>query len=532
MIAHAETDGVIIKNIGPIEHLALDARPGTITVMVGYNGKGKSTALDVIDALTRGEAKLESRDGTTGGTATGFGVTIKVGRGGANRRTGDLVVTSVEDKLSIADFVEPNIKDPVAADGRRLKALVALAGLTASPTMFEALCDTPEEFRSIVKPESLAATDPVDMAARVKRDFESASRLQTTKAERLFGEIKAKLSANDGLDLTAEHDRDALQRKLENALHEQSTLKERTDAAGRSALARQQAQTALDKAVAAYTGPTVADAELQVTQATDDRDDRQKMVERLEDQLRELKADLQDTNTKLSLAVSARNGAISHETAISGWRNTLETTAAAESPSQNVIDAAAKDVETARQLNETGVRVRDAIARKAEADALELARAAAVKRAESLRDTAASVLDVLGDGVKLLVPGLRLDEQLRIIVPHPIRKECFYAELSHGERWRLALDLAVSAFQRKGERGVLAIPQPAWEGLDGPNRAIVAGKVAETDLIVFTAEAERGLPDCETCNGAGGGEGIGEVCPDCGGTGVSAASDLKVEVLN
>ena len=494
MIA-ATSESIVIDNIGPIEHLELDAKPGTITVFRGLNGQGKSTALEAIDALTRGNGKLESRDGTVGGTAVGFGVQIKVGRGGANRRTGDLVVTSVEDKLSIADFVEPNVKDPVAADGKRLKALVALAGLTADPEMFEKLCDTPEEFREIVKPESLEATDPVDMASRVKRDFESASRLQTTKAERFFGEIKAKLAANEGLDLTAEHDRQALQKRLEAAITEESALKERLQAAGRAALQRQEAESKLKKLVEGYTGPTLAEAEERLTKANDYRDSMQRIVESLESKLRQAKWDLQAASSELTIALATKASAASREETIATWRKTLESATNVNAPSEELLAAADDAVQIARRKNEDGVLIRAAIARRTEAEQLEVDRKAAVKSAQMLRDAAASTLDVLAAGVKSLVPGMKLDGQLRIIVPHQKRGECFYADLSHGERWRLALDLAVSAFERKGQRGVLAVNQEAWEGLDAINRKIIADHVAKTDLIVFTAESVKDLDE-------------------------------------
>ena len=496
MIAKAKkSEPVVLDNIGPIEHLELDAKPGTITVLRGLNGRGKTTALEAIDALTRGNGKLESRDGTVGGTAVGFGVQIKVGRGGANRRTGDLVVTAVEDKLSIADFVEPNLKDPVAADGRRLKALVALAGLTADPTMFESLCETPEEFRSVVKPESLEATDPVDMASRVKRDFEAASRLQTTKAERLFGEIKAKLAAIEGLNLVAEHDREVLQRRLEMAIAAQSALNERLQLAGRAALQRQQAESSLKNLVDGYTGPSLEDAAKAEQEALDERDCQQRLVEKAEDDLREFKADLQDANSRLSLAIAAKKAAAERESSIEKIKTILEVATANEPPSDAVLLDADHAVQAAQRQSEDGVLIRAAIARKNEAEALEASRVSAVKAAQSLRDAAVSTLDVLAAGVKSLVPGLKLDGQLRIVVPHHKRGECFYSDLSHGERWRLALDLAVSAFERKGQRGVLAIPQEAWEGLDAVNRKIIADHVATTDLIVFTAESNKELDD-------------------------------------
>lgn len=491
----ATPEPVVINNIGPIEHLELAAKPGTITVLRGYNGRGKSTALDAISALTRGGTGLESRDGTVGGTANGFGVQIKVGRGGANRRTGDLIVTAVEDKLSIADFVDPPVKDPVAADARRLKALVGLVGLKADPSVFYSLVGGEEQFAAIVKPETLKETDPVSLAEKVKRDIEAASRMANTKAERLFGEIKSKKEASSGIDLTAEHDRTVLQTNLENALNEQSALKERLQAAGRAALQRQTAEESLKKAMAGYKGLSVAEAEKKVTEATEERDAHQRMVQKLEDQLRELKADLATATGNLNVAIAERETALSHESATSGWRKTIETVTVSTAPSEAVIDAALKDVEAARLASEQGTLIRAAKERLAEADLLEEQRKAAVKSSERLRDAAKSVLDALAAGVKALVPGLEINNEFRLVVPHKKRGQCFFADLSHGERWKLALDIAVNAFERKGERGVLSIPQEAWEGLDGINRSLIADHVAETDLIVFTAEAERGTDE-------------------------------------
>ena len=492
--AVADEPGVVINNIGPIEHLELAAKPGTITVLRGNNGSGKSTALDAISALTRGGTGLESRDGTVGGTASGFGVQIKVGRGGANRRTGDLIVTAVEDRLSIADFVDPPVKDPVAADSRRLKALVGLVGLVAKPEMFHELVGGPEQFAAIVKPETLKETDPITLAEKIKRDLESASRLANTKAERLYGDIQAKQSASKDVDLTAECDRDVLQKRLERAIGDQSSLKERQNAAGRAALQRQQAKTALKKATDGYTGMSSIEAEKDVTCATEDRDSQQRVVQKLEDALREAKADLQTANSTLALAVKALEHAKSHEASIAAWRETLQSDTV-EAPSENVLAAAEQDVQAARTASENGTLIRAAKARLAEADELDVQRKAAVVQSERLRDAAKSVLDVLAAGVKELVPGLQINNEFRIVVPHPIRTSCYYADLSHGERWKMALDIAVNSFERRGERGVLSIPQEAWEGLDGINRQLIAEHVASTDLIVFTAESCKSIEE-------------------------------------
>lgn len=63
-----------------------------------------------------------------------------------------------------------------------------------------------------------------------------------------------------------------------------------------------------------------------------------------------------------------------------------------------------------------------------------------------------------------------------------------YAELSAGERWRIALDVAVGALP---SHGVLTVPQEAWEGLDPENRRLVAEHVRDRGVVLLTAEASE-----------------------------------------
>ncbi len=448
MIATAPSTGIEIDNIGPIEHLSLAAAPGTITVLRANNGKGKTTALDAIAALTRGGSKLESRDGTVGGTASGFGVTIKVGRGGSNRRTGELEVVAVEDKLSIADFVDPPVKEAVAADARRLKALVSLVGLVAQPELFHEIAGGKEAFDSIVRPETLKATDPIALAEGIKRDLEAASRIQNTKAERLFGEMQAKVAAVDGLDLTAECDGDVLQFLLERSLSEMSKMQQRKADADSEQERRKQAQQSLDAASSNHTGLTVQEAQRAVESAESARDaarrsveGQQSAVDVIRDQWRDAelllsqrRGDLQSSESAVLMAKRAVADAERHNVTIATWQQTLADHAVATAPTEAEIDHAARVVKVARLANETGVLIRAAKQRQAEAAQLDEERKLAVKRCESLRDAAKSVLDVLAGGVKSLVPGLVIDNEFRIRVPHAIRGECYYADLSHGER--------------------------------------------------------------------------------------------------
>lgn len=495
-------DAIQIDNIGPIEHLSLEAREGTITVLRGRNGDGKTTALKAIAAATRpGSEKLESRDGTTGGTVEAFGVTIRVGRGGANRRSGDLVVTAVEDRLSIADFVDPGVQDPVAADTRRLKALVSLAGVSADPAIYHSLVGGPGPFAELVNPESLAAKDPIVLAEKIKRDLEQGSRLQGQRAERLFSEIRAKAATFEQLDLDAEHDAGRLQAEVLDASGMLSQLREREALAKQDAQRRAEAQRSLDAAMANWKplpdASAVEQARSNLQSSLDARQRLESTVAGLRQQLAQAELELERANTGVTAAKSALDAAEAaqkhaqqQQQTLAAWQQTLAAPAI-PAPTDAEFEAALSRFTRANRAQEQGVLIRQGLKAKAECTALETQRAAAVKASESLREAAKSVFDVLAKQVDGLIPGLKLDRQLRIVVPHERRGECYLADLSHGERWTRALDIAVAAFERRGERGVLAIPQEAWEGLDGVNRRLIARHVAKTGLIVFTAEAER-----------------------------------------
>lgn len=502
-MSKAESE-LVIQNVGAIKDISLSPEPGTITVFRGYNGEGKSTILGVASNLARGKPPLTNRDGTTSGMARGWGVTVTIGRTGKNRRVGDLCLGTIEDKLSIADFVDPKIKDLNAADQHRLKALINLVGVVPDPTIYHEIAGGKQEFEEIVKPETLESTDSITLAERIKRNMEEASRLQETKATRLFGEIKAKRAANDGLDLKAEHDESKLQAALESALNARSTIVGQKTAAEGTAQARESAKTSLEAAKANYSGPSLDAASEQVEAAkvakgaADRRlGETNKIVELIKKQLAEAEAikvkdeaAVQAAATAVTTAETVQQAAETHWNAVSEWEKTLAApfTAADFAPQLSHADGVLK---VARIAHETGALIRAALKREEEAEQLEQDRLKAINRMNSLKNAALSVLDVLSKQIDGLIPGLKLDGELRIIVPHKTRKECYFAELSHGEKWKMAIDIAVETFKRKGMDGLLGIPQEAWEGLDGRNREELAEHIGQTDLIVLTAEAER-----------------------------------------
>ena len=64
------------------------------------------------------------------------------------------------------------------------------------------------------------------------------------------------------------------------------------------------------------------------------------------------------------------------------------------------------------------------------------------------------------------------------------RGATYFADLSHGERWKLAIDIALDAL---GDRGVLVIPQESWEGCDNVARGEIAMHARTRGVVVLTA---------------------------------------------
>ena len=184
-----------IQNVGAIAHITIPlSEDGGVTALTGRNGCGKSTALDVASTLVSGRGKLPPlRDGQKKGLVEGFGSKIDLRLSGSRRDGGkpELVVESIDGKFSIADLVDPGLKDPKAADRARLKALVTLTGADATADLFVPLFDSKEEFERHVSQSSTETSDPIVMHERVKRDIEEKARLEEKNAERAFAEHAA-----------------------------------------------------------------------------------------------------------------------------------------------------------------------------------------------------------------------------------------------------------------------------------------------------------------------------------------------------
>lgn len=471
-----------VKDIGPITRLTLDIpEKGGIVVLKGRNGRGKSLALEGIDRLTGGKGRVDKRDGTLSGTIAGLGVTLNVVRSAT--RSGELEVDSLGDRLSVDDLVVPPIKDPTAADSRRIKALVRLAGVEADVSRFRGLFASAEEYADLVSSDAAATDDMVTMAAKIKRDCDAAARSAEKDATKAEAAAETRKAMCEGVDLDANVDAAAAREEHLDAATECSRLKERNHNALLAAEEKTKSRVKLEQAEMAYEGPTVVAANDAVGVAAgcvEQATERTASLERQLEQARRIKASAISAEEQ---AKAALKRAQDHERRIADWRTTVESDTI-EPPSNEEILTAGQRLDAA----ESAVGELPALeaARRHFEESLALAQAAkdAREKAVRLREMGRGTDNVLSEIIGKLNTPLRVEGGR--LVTTTTRGATLFADLSMGERWMLGLDIAVSVC---GRRSIFTVHQEAWESLDPPNRMLVARKCIRHCVVIITAEA-------------------------------------------
>ena len=471
---------VEIENIGPIERLTLPVpEDGGIVVLHGRNGSGKTKSLEAVEKLASGRGGLQVRDGALKGGVSGFGATLTVAR--STTRRGTLDVESLDGKLSLADLVRPPVKEAAAADARRIKTLVSLAGQEPDPVLFHAIAGGAESFAEILP--LAEAPDLVALAARVKREFEAAARKEENAGKKAEIVAQAHHEAICTIDLSESVDSDAAYAALQEATKRHTELVERQQAADDAGDRAIEARGKLEAAEQAYSGPTPDDAVAKWEKA-------KLSAKRADDTVMELEEKLHVANVARNTAEGVESTckttlitARRHAAAMTAWRETLD----AESPlapAPGDISAAATRLEKAR--HDVAKLPAYEQAKQHQAAALEADQEADLHQefAERLRDVAKGTDGVLSEVVGKLGTPLRV-EAGRLVLDTE-RGDTYFHELSHGEQWRLGLDIAVAV---AGARTLFTIPQEAWESLDPQNREEISKHVKQKGIIVLTAES-------------------------------------------
>jgi len=470
------------ENLGPIAELGFALESPGVTVLVAPNGSGKTILLDAVQAAAKGEGKLPLRDRTKRGKVEAFGATITIG--GTCRHTGEFEVTNLEGRFDLAALVDPRIKTPALADAARIKALVSLTGVSAAIDLFRKH-EAFENFDRVVRAASTTPDDLVEMARRIKADYDEAARTAEDEAERETGHADGLKPAMD-LDLSAESTAIVLQAKYDAARDTVTRL----DMLLRSAVERRDEREQAASRIKAIevTGPTETRERLlvQMREYFAALDSNKSEFQKLRERAREIEAKNSEYQKLIDSHTSMLKD-IDHQLAMLEEARSIFELDAVQCPTNEEIEAAQKAVEIAQADVERGALIRQAKKDAAKAADHKKAASNARIRAAKYRDAGRATDEVLSNCIKC--PQLRVEsdgKSARLVADTERGKSITYHDLSDGEKWTLAIDIGAD---QVGEGGLLVISQIGWEGIDGRNRQIIHQRAVERGVYILTAEA-------------------------------------------
>ena len=471
---------ITLKDIGRPKNLRIPLpEDGGIVVLTGRNGAGKSTTLEAIqDAVTgRKDKKSKPRDGVTSGRLNGCGITMTVSR--KITRTGELTVETLDGgRLSIADLVSPPFKGEVEADGRRIKALVQLAGVVADFSLFKNLHRFADQ---IVSVEAQGADDILVMADKTKRDFEQEARNAEGRRDIEKQHALACEEAAAGIDVEVEADSAKLQARLESAVRRGQELISAAQTAKQRNTEILQAREKISAAKASG-ATSLQDAKRAEELAAGEHDAATRRVLAAEDELRRSREALRAATDKWDAAKTSLGQAEHFHEAIAEWEQTVGK-GEMPVPSDEELNAADAEVTAAREAIEAGATARAAKEKLAKADEHSNKMTRAEQEALELREAAAGIDRVLTEQIAKLGCPLRVEAGR--LVTDTDRGATFYAELSEGERWRMAVEIAIKAV---GKGGLLTIPQEAYQGLQHSVRVDLHNLAKASSVVIVTAQ--------------------------------------------
>lgn len=485
-----------IKNMNAIKELSVDPiTGGGIILLVGGQGCGKSTFLAAVKKRMAGQSTstdidLQPRDGTSRGELWIGEAKLTVTRG-RKRNTGDLDVKHIEGRFDISELVDPGIKDHLAADQARIKALIALSGATANPSDFYDACGGQEDFNELGV--DCDATDPIVLAGRTSRALHATARKCEKKATGEFAAAKAKRDEASKVDMSRESDSIVLQSAYDGAHSLVAEL-----GAKQSQYTEQRASVAnASKSIDDLEPPSVsideaakllADQDFSLAATVKEIEKARADLARAESELKLRKAHVEQTQQVVKMAIT-------HEETVAKLKEVIAS-AQLEPVSDDTLVAAENARYEASGAIEVGVSIRRAKAIADEAESHEIWAIESQERAEILRKQSRDVDEILS---KLIPSGnLRIDEG-RIVTTTDRSGSELFSELSDGERAALAIEVTVPNLP---EDGLLIAPQWMWEGWTKSTQNMVWEKCKKHGVVMLTAEARDGELAVEVFEGS------------------------------
>lgn len=494
-IASLPEKSIELNNVGPIDHLSIPIPPdGGVVVLNGKSGEGKTTALTAVSALTDSNARksLRSSDGFPSGTIEGLGVTVRLSR--SNTIKGELECASLDSGIDPSILVDPGLKDPVAADSKRLAMLVRLSGIVIDAGKW---AQSAGKWGDEIAVKDLVSDDPIQTADRIRRRLhdialknEKIATSKTAEASALFksvADVPRDIPSVDYLEL------------LQRAQQYSAELTAKRNLFLNSSTAIEKAKTALESANqldidineihAEIAQQTLLhhSAEQHKQQRVNDIANLRAKIIKLEEEFSAFQTASEIAKAKLESANQRLGDAEFHAEEIQRLTKAVNASIPA--------DATEAEFEAAKLLNQNAVDglqqqrvVERAMATRATAEALSEEASALTSDAETIRTLARSTDHVLEQAL--------VDAGFDTVKVHDGRL-CVksnrglepVSELSTGERWRLALDLAAKGLPKGA---LLSVQQEGWQSLDYGLRTEVAAMAKERGLVIVTACVNEG----------------------------------------
>ncbi|WP_020475224.1 OLD family protein [Zavarzinella formosa] len=491
--AAQQVKAITIVNAGPIEHLNIPIPSAGVVVLRGNNGCGKSTAIKTAESILNGgnAPGVTLKDGSLKGHAEGLGVRINFARS-RNTRTGELEAVKVEHSIDLAGFIDPGISSPEAADRARIKSLANLAGVKADLKLFDVLHvgdDAPldsHQFETMFPEGGSSSWDLIEMAAQVKRRAENKAREfeESAKKHKTEEETYRSQAGEVPADITEIPSMESLHESVSNAIRHEDAIHAKIASCEREAAKLDHAR----KGLAELPESSVLKLEGEVNFAQEQLNTRKAVTEDLNAKLDELQKRIKESCEEERFtrsALHAKRAELASAVSIDATRKTLEDFIASsfeEPPTAAEVNDAANAVADARLGVERATAIRRSLQCLAKADNAKLRFGYQASVAAEYRAAAAMVEDIVtnaihADGLKIIDGRLTTKTE---------RGQVYFADLSHGERTRIAMMLGLA---RVGTGGLLVLPQEYWEGLDGIARKSVDAIARQIGVVVLTAKA-------------------------------------------
>lgn len=487
-----------LKNVGPIVGIDVSIPDNFRGVVLfrGGHGVGKSRGLEAVRAALGKKTRIIPREivqddesaATTGEIELGE---RKVKIGAKTTRTGEDTFSSIEDRFSIDDLIDPKVADSEARTDVRVKALIDVAGVKCGIEAFHEVVGGKAIMDALLGPKEQETPDLVALCGKIKRALEKQAQAEETRLESAESNARIAEGAAKDVDVTQPCDDTVLSKAFEEASANVAKLANQRN----TFLA---AKATADQATAKLTEHEKSAANLKELNARHEMAlnafkasssiivQLKEQLAKIQEQLKLAEADNDAKSAAVRTMAEMVGTAEQAEKAVDGWRAQIAEAAKLPNPTDELIAAAEAAKHDARKAMENGAVIRQAKAKLADAEKYRASAEEHRKMAEALRTKAAAVFSVLSSKIP---KGPLYVHNGELVLDTADRKAEPFDRLSDGERTRIAVQYAVDAV---GEGGMIVLSQPSWDGLLDESKAWVAKYSSDHDVITLAGEIADG----------------------------------------